>query len=78
MTGGNEVSYWNNSEGQSQKQREKGVYHVSAHGKLEDYLWICSRTDSAGRDRKLVREIRAVPAVQSRAALEHGNDDNWK
>lgn len=51
--GGGEVSYPNNSQGQSQEQREKGVYRVSAHSKLEDYLWICSRTGSAGRDRRL-------------------------
>lgn len=78
VMGGTEVSYRNNSEGQSLQQREKGAYHVSAHGKLEDYPWICSRTGSAGRDRKLVREIRGVPAVQSQAAIEHGDGDNWK
>lgn len=72
-----EVSYRNKSEGQSQEQRERGAYHVSAHGKLEDYLWICSRTGGAGRDRRLVGEIREVPAVQRQAALEQGTDDNW-
>lgn len=76
--GAGEVSYRNNSEGQSQEQREKGVYRVSAHSKLEDYLWICSRTGGAGRDRRLVREIRGVAAVQRQAALELGNYDNWK
>lgn len=72
-----EVSYRNKSEGQSQEQRERGAYHVSAHGKLEDYLWICSRTGGAGRDRRLVGEIREVPAMQRQAALEQGTDDNW-
>lgn len=72
-----EVSYRNKSKGQSQEQRERGAYHVSAHGKLEDYLWICSRTGGAGRDRRLVGEIREVPAVQRQAALEQGTDDNW-
>lgn len=46
--------------------------------KLEDYLWISSRTGGAGRDRRLVREIRGVPAVQRPAVLEQCNDDNWK
>ena len=78
MVGASEVSYRNNSEGRSQEQRERGVYRVSAHGKLEDYLWICSRTGGAGRDRRLVREIRGVPAVQRQAALKQGHDDNWK
>lgn len=64
--GPGEVSYRNNSEGQSQEQRERRAYRVSAHGKLEDYLWICSRTGRARRDRRLPREIRGVPAVQRR------------
>lgn len=75
--GAGEVSYPNNSEGQSPEQREKGVYRVSAHSKLEDYLWICSRTGGAGGDRRLAREIKGVPAVQRQAVLELGNDDNW-
>lgn len=70
--GAAEVSYRNNSEGKSPEQREKGVYRVSAHSKLEDYLWISSRTGGAGRDRRLAREIRGVPAVQRQAALEQG------
>ncbi|KAG8009951.1 COP9 signalosome complex subunit 7b [Nibea albiflora] len=76
--GASEVSYPNNSQGQSQEQREKGVYRVSARSKLEDYLWICSRTGGAGRDRRLVGEIRGAPVVQRQTALEPGNGDNWK
>lgn len=78
MAGAGEVNHPNNSEGHSQEQRENRVYRVSAHSKLEDYLWICSRTSGAERDRRLVREIRAVPAVQRQAVLELGNGDNWK
>ena len=68
--GADEVSYPKNSEGQSREMREKGAYCVSAGGKLEDYPWICGRTGGAGRDRRLVMEIRGAPAVQREVALE--------
>lgn len=78
MLGAAEVNYRNNGEGKSREQREKGVYRVSAHSKLEDYLWISSGTGGVGRDRRLVTEIRGVPAVQRQAALEQANGGNWR
>lgn len=64
MLGAAEVSYRNNSEGQSGKQREMWAYRVPAHSKPEDYLGIYSRTGSARRDSSLAMEIREVLAVE--------------